>query len=202
MAPHTVGAIAGNHTKGDAVMTYEIWKFETARFTVTMTAEPDYDVDLSFDETGEIREKLESGELQSFCAKCAVCLDGNEIAADYLGSCIYANPDEFRDHIGTGEIAFKDRTRRDVCAAFETALRDIRHVKDRHARGEVSTRYRNATIRDRLATMATARKEFAHRMRIAGRIGSYFSDMVYTACREARAHIASMKPTPHMRDDA
>ena len=81
-------------------MTSEIWRFKTARFTLVMTAEEEHDLDLSWDETGEVLEKVESGEYQVFMAKCSVLLDGNEIGADYLGQCIYSNPLEFRDHIG------------------------------------------------------------------------------------------------------
>jgi hypothetical protein len=83
-------------------MSYEIWKFETARFTVVMTAEPEHDLDLSWDDTGEVAKGIESGKFDVFCAKCAVLLDGREIAADYLGQCIYETPETFRDHIGIG----------------------------------------------------------------------------------------------------
>ena len=81
-------------------MSYEIWKFRTKRFTTIVTAEPEWDLDLSWDDTGEVSEKIDSGEYEVFCAKCDVLLDGNEIASDYLGQCIYANIDDFRDHIG------------------------------------------------------------------------------------------------------
>jgi hypothetical protein len=77
-----------------------MWTFRTKRFKVEWSIEPDYDCDLSWDETGETREKLNSGEYECFTSKMAVYLDGREIAADYLGGSIYANPSEFRDHIG------------------------------------------------------------------------------------------------------
>ena len=76
-------------------MSTVIWKFNTARFSVVLTAEPEYDLDLSWDEGGEIAEKLSSGLLDSFCAKVAVQLDGREIAADYLCGCIYESAAEF-----------------------------------------------------------------------------------------------------------
>lgn len=75
-----------------------IRKFNTARFTVIVDAIEDYDVDLSFDDTGEVLKKLESGELVSFTARARVLLDGNEIASDYLGGCIYSDLQEFQDH--------------------------------------------------------------------------------------------------------
>lgn len=81
-------------------MKYVIWEFKTRNFTVRMTAEEEFDLDLSWDETGEIADKINRGDLDVFCAKCAVYYRGAEIAADYLGQCIYESPDDFRDHIG------------------------------------------------------------------------------------------------------
>lgn len=79
-----------------------IWTFKTKRFTVRVLAEPDYaDLDLSWDETGEVKEKIESGEFTPYTVKALIELDGNEIASDYLGGCIYANISEFRDHVGS-----------------------------------------------------------------------------------------------------
>lgn len=102
-------------------MSYEIWKFETARFTVVMTAEPEYDLDLSWDETGEVAESIESGKFDVFCAKCAVLLDGREIATDYLGQCIYETPETFRDHIGIAALSRKDG--RDYGSYFSDMVR-------------------------------------------------------------------------------
>ncbi|MDV2964543.1 hypothetical protein RZ532_01025 [Nitratireductor aquimarinus] len=81
-------------------MAYTIWEFSTKRFRIVMTAEEEYGLDLSWDDSGEIREKIEDGLLDVFCAKCAVYLDGREISADYLGGCIYETADDFRDHMG------------------------------------------------------------------------------------------------------
>ena len=76
-----------------------LWTFSTARFRVVCEIEPDFDLDLSFDDTGEVAEKLESGEYTAFQTRVAVYLDGNQIAADYLGGSIYANPEDFvTDH--------------------------------------------------------------------------------------------------------
>jgi len=72
-----------------------LWSFNTARFHVVCTAEEEWGVDLSWDETGEVAEKLNSGEYTVFCAKVAVYLDGREVAADYLGQCIYSDPADF-----------------------------------------------------------------------------------------------------------
>jgi hypothetical protein len=72
-----------------------IWAFDTARFSVRFYAEEETDLDLSFDEDGATREGLASGELVAFCACVEVRLDGNTIAADYLGQCIYRSAEEF-----------------------------------------------------------------------------------------------------------
>lgn len=84
-----------------------IWEFKTARFTVSFEAGPDYYLDLSWDETGEVREGLESGRYVAFVAKVAVYLDGREIGEDYLGGCIYESPEQFRDHFGIGPASRK-----------------------------------------------------------------------------------------------
>ena len=73
----------------------ELWRFNTNRFSIVCTAEDEWDVDLSWDETGETAEKIESGEWTVFCAKVEVLFDGVEIASDYLGQCIYADPSDF-----------------------------------------------------------------------------------------------------------
>ena len=77
-----------------------MWSFETARFRIAWDIAPDEDCDTSFDETGETAEKVNSGEWSCFVSRMVVELDGREIACDYLGGSIYANPAEFRDHIG------------------------------------------------------------------------------------------------------
>ena len=80
-----------------------IREFKTKNFTVRVTAEEENDLDLSFDDTGEIREGLESGKFVAFCAKAAVYFRGNEIATDYLGNCIYESPESFMDHRECGK---------------------------------------------------------------------------------------------------
>ena len=72
--------------------------FNTGRFTVSVDAMEEDCPDFTFDETGEVAEKVESGEYVIFCARARVLLDGNEIASDYLGNCIYGSFAEFEDH--------------------------------------------------------------------------------------------------------
>lgn len=74
--------------------------FQTDKFAVTVTAIEDNDLDLSFDDDGEVRRKLESGELEAFAVKAALYFRGEEIASDYLGGCIYESPAAFMDHRG------------------------------------------------------------------------------------------------------
>ena len=83
-----------------------VWDFETARFRVVVDCDWESDPDLSWDETGETREKIESGEWGNYCFRARLFCDGREIATDYLGNSIYADPVEFRDHIG---LAIKSR---------------------------------------------------------------------------------------------
>lgn len=72
-----------------------LWEFSLGRVTVRAEIMPDEDLDLSWDETGETQANLESDLWQAFAVKVAVVLDGAEIAADYLGGCIYADPSDF-----------------------------------------------------------------------------------------------------------
>lgn len=76
-----------------------IREFETANFHVIVDALEDYDLDLSFDDTGEVRDKLESGEFISFTARCRVVhIKLGELGVDYLGGCIYESLEDFMDH--------------------------------------------------------------------------------------------------------
>lgn len=86
----------------------EMWRFETKRFAVIWDVTPSSDVDLSWDETGETAENLDSGLWTAFDSRVRVFLDGVEIGSDYLGQSIYENPSEFRDHIGLAVKARAD----------------------------------------------------------------------------------------------
>lgn len=83
-----------------------IWTFETAHFKVVVDCDWESDPDLSWDETGEVREKINSGEWGNYCFRARLIWNGNEIATDYLGNSIHADPAEFRDHVG---LAIKSR---------------------------------------------------------------------------------------------
>lgn len=82
-------------------------EFTTNRFRVTLSWQWEDDQDISWDDTGEVREKLESGEWGNYTFSVHVYLDGHEVASDHLGNSIYADPNEFaREHIG---LAAKSR---------------------------------------------------------------------------------------------
>lgn len=84
-----------------------MWEFKTKNFSIIASIEPDDDLDLSFDDTGEVKEKLDTGELEAFQTTVRVLYRGEEVGADYLGGSIYAEPaDFFKEHLG---IAAKSR---------------------------------------------------------------------------------------------
>lgn len=118
----------------------EIYRFKTRNFLLVVDAVEETDPDLSWDETGETREKLERGDYLMFAARVRVIErnTGAELAADYLGNCIYETPAAFMDHRGIKEKARKDG--------------------------------RN--------------------------YGSYFTDMVRQACKEARTQLCAMQKIP------
>jgi len=113
--------------------------FNTPNFTVRVEAQEDYDVDLSFDETGEVRAQIKSGELECFTVKASVEFRGSEIATDYLGGCIYKSPRDFMDHKGIKQYVppggkagqcgsyFSDMVR-NVCIEAREAISDTQSI--------------------------------------------------------------------------
>lgn len=86
-----------------------IREFKTKRFTVRVRAVEDCDVDLSWDDTGEVRAGLESGKFIAFGVIATAYLDGAKLAEDSLWGCIYCSPAEFMDHKECGEQTRKLR---------------------------------------------------------------------------------------------
>lgn len=82
-----------------------IWQFKTKHFIVRMSCDYDQDtVDLSWDDTGEVCEKLKSGEwaVYVFHAEVIERATGNTIDVETrLAGSIYADPEDFRDHVGS-----------------------------------------------------------------------------------------------------
>src|SRR5450830_645003 len=77
-----------------------VWTFRTAQFNVTLDCTEETDPDLSWDESGETALKVATGEWHNLTFRVQVSCKGMGLGADYLGNSIYANPEEFRDHIG------------------------------------------------------------------------------------------------------
>ena len=76
-----------------------IWSRRTANFTVSLAWEWEAEPDLSWDETGEVAEKLNTGEWGNYTFQVRVADSaGHTLAEDYLGNSIYADPAEFIDH--------------------------------------------------------------------------------------------------------
>lgn len=79
-------------------------EFHTPNYIVRATAEEEYDLDLSFDEDGSVRDGIESGRFIVFCAHVEVIHrpTGATLGEDYLGNCIYESFDDFMDHRACG----------------------------------------------------------------------------------------------------
>ena len=73
------------------------YRFETAQLVVRAEIEPDYDLDLSWDEGGETAAKLDSGEYVAFSTLVTVehKASGAVLATESLCGSIYADPAEF-----------------------------------------------------------------------------------------------------------
>jgi hypothetical protein len=78
--------------------------FKTKNFRVVVDALPEDDLDLSWDESGDTLIDLESGKLIAFVARARVFFQGEEIAKDYLGGCIYKSFEDFMDHRACGRM--------------------------------------------------------------------------------------------------
>jgi len=72
-----------------------LWTFKTRNFTVKWQVTACDDLDLTWCETGETAEKIESGEWVAFDSRVIVYWQGREVGTDYLGQSIYADPQEF-----------------------------------------------------------------------------------------------------------
>ena len=79
----------------NGVTDMEMYRFEIGSLIVRAVIEPDHDVDLSWDESGETAEKLESGEWEAFGTIVTVERNGHVIGEDSLWGSIYADPAEF-----------------------------------------------------------------------------------------------------------
>lgn len=77
--------------------------FATRQYRVRIEAVGDDDLDLSWDETGEVARKLQCGLLENFCARVVVVhVRCGVIGEAFLGGCIYEQPADFMDHKAVG----------------------------------------------------------------------------------------------------
>lgn len=113
------------------------WTFRTGNFTVSMAWDYDPDLDLSWDEDGSVTEALHNGTYMGMVMRARVeGPNGETLAEDYLGGCIYGSPEEFRDHVGIREhgpnvgSCFSDMIRA-VCAGARKEVRALQSIKVR-----------------------------------------------------------------------
>jgi len=99
-----------------------IREFRTARFRVIVDAIEENWPDLSWDETGEVAEGIESGRYVLFCARARVLHDElGEIAEDSLGNCIYESLQDFKEGGYFADMVHE------VC---RRARRELRRMRD------------------------------------------------------------------------
>jgi hypothetical protein len=127
-------------------MTEPIWIFTTANFTVRVDALPEDDWDLSWDETGDAIDGLESGRYVGFCARAQVLdAEGAVLSEDYLGNCIYGSLEEFGsahrhpDPLNRNSSIMRERRGGNavICHYFPDMVRiachEARHTLRRHS---------------------------------------------------------------------
>jgi hypothetical protein len=178
----------------------EMWRFETAQFAIVWNISDCESLDLSWDETGETRENLESGLWEAFDSEIVVEWNGLQIGAAYLGQSIYENPSDFRDHIGRNGQALGEKAKREFRKAKADYTKRILYCRDKVQLGVWSKAHYFRSTRDDRAAMAKAKADYLHRCRIAktGGHGSYFSGMVREAVAEARDYLRKLE-TPYIR---
>jgi hypothetical protein len=165
--------------------------FETPNFRVVVDAIEDFDVDLSWDEDGSTRAGLESGNLIAFCARARVFLKSSpwqELAADYLGGCIYKSLAEFADHRECG-IANRKRIEREGRFQIYRKARPHEHCLS----ASDKLKKRGFATRERAEVWARQNATEPYEIFEAGKCGSYFAGMISESIKEARKNFAGMK---------
>jgi hypothetical protein len=79
---------------------YNVWKFNTQNFTVSLDFEEEFcppDWFTSEEEEKALIHKIYNGELLYFCARVSVIWRGQEIGSDSLGCCCYQTPKDFME---------------------------------------------------------------------------------------------------------
>jgi hypothetical protein len=163
--------------------------FETRNFRVSVDAEYDYDVDTSFDETGETQRKIDDGDLIAFQVVATVTHKptGAELGTDYLGGCIYESIEAFEDHRACGRQN-RRRIRREGRYQIYRKNRKYESILTRKDK----LRKRGFATRERAQEWAQANVNEPFEIHEAGMCGSYFKDMIHTAIAEARKELVKL----------
>ncbi len=163
--------------------------FETANFRISIDAEYDYDTDLSFDDSGDVLRKIESGDLIAFQVSATVTHKptGTELAADYLGGCIYESIQAFQDHRLCGVKNHKSVRREGRFQIYRTN----RKYKSCLGRDD-KLKKRGFATRERAESWAKTHAKEPWEIFPTGQCGSCFSDMIHAAITEARKQVAKM----------
>lgn len=165
-----------------------IREFNTRNFRVVVEAEEDWDVDLSFDETGRVRKQLESGELVAFQVAARVYFQGDEIGADHLGGCIYKNIEAFQDHRECGQ---ENRKRIKQEGRFQIYRKARPH--EHCLSNSDKLKKRGLATRERAEAWARTNATEPWEIFESGKCGSYFADMISEAIKEARKRLVKMR---------
>ncbi|WP_316397329.1 hypothetical protein [Bradyrhizobium sp. 33ap4] len=123
-------------------MKTEMYRFETKHFQIIASIVPDTDLDLSWDEDGETRAKLESGEYEAFGTVVDVFCNSAKVGSDSLWGSIYVNPREFfdghrdADPLNRNSSIMRDARGQNVCIChyfpdmIRQAIREARETLD------------------------------------------------------------------------
>jgi hypothetical protein len=167
-----------------------IREFETENFRVVVDAIEEFDLDLSWDEDGSQRARLESGDLIAFCARARVILKstGQELGTDYLGNCIYQSLQAFEDHRECG-LENRKRIKQEGRFQIYRKARPYEHCLSNSDK----LKKRGLVTREKAEDWARANAKEPWEVFETGSSGSYFADMIGGAIAEARKEFPRIK---------
>lgn len=162
-----------------------IREFNTPNFRVVVDAIEESDLDLSWDKDGQTRAGLESGKYIAFVARARVFLtaNGQEIASDYLGGCVYESLDAFQDHKECGAAnrkRIKQQGRFQIyrkARPYESCLSESDKLKKR-----------GLATREKAEAWAQVNTKEPWEIFETGMCGSYFAGMVSEVIKQARQY--------------
>lgn len=163
-------------------------EFKTKNFRVIADAVEEDSLDLSFDDTGEVRRKLENGTFIAFVARVRVFFRGNKVGTDYLGGCIYESLEKFMDHKECG-IENRKRLAREGRYQIYRKARPYEHCLSQTDK----LKPRGFATRERAEAWAKQNTKEAYDIFESGKCGSYFHGMIREAVSEARKTVSSFK---------